>query len=167
MLCLVSISVPLWLKDNCSAKPITISINEFVALIPNWEVGHCRSNNIVGDGGRAYGCYQIHNIMVEDYNRIKGTNAKHEDTFDNEFSKKIAYEVLLHYSKHIESLGIQVTSDHLLFIWNGGGGAWRRVHLPIDDQKQKNLIRYRNRATPIILDYINEQKKRREPSQRA
>jgi hypothetical protein len=79
----------------------------------------------VGDGGLAYGLYQIHQVMVDDYNRITGQNVAHEVAFDPNFSNHIAYTVLAHYKAHIERLGKQVTVDHLLFIWNGGGGAWK------------------------------------------
>lgn len=167
MLCLVFISVPLWSSVRCEPKTPTITLNDFVALIPHWEVNNIHNSSIVGDNGRAFGLYQIHDIMVQDYNRITGSQAVHEDAFNTEFSRELAYKVLFHYKTHIESLGVEVTIDHLLFIWNGGGGAWKRVQTPIDDQKQRNLIRYKNRATPIIVDYINEQKKRRKPSQRA
>jgi hypothetical protein len=121
----------------------------------------------MGDGGLAYGLFQIHQVMVDDYNRITGQNMAHEAAFDPKFSHHLAYTVLSHYKTHIERLGKQVTTDHLLFIWNGGGGAWIRVHHPKNDQKQKNLIRYKNRATPIIIKYINEQAKRRKPKEGA
>jgi hypothetical protein len=115
----------------------------------------------------AYGLFQIHQIMVDDYNRITGDTKTHQDAFDPEISRHIAYTVLSHYKAHIERLNKPVTTDHLLFIWNGGGGAWIRVHHPKNDQKQKNLIRYKNRATPIIIKYINEQAKRRKPKEGA
>jgi hypothetical protein len=54
----------------------------------------------------------------------------------------------------------------MLFIWNGGGGAWKRVENPQADQKQINLNTYRSRATPIINNYINGKEKRRKPTER-
>jgi hypothetical protein len=42
----------------------------------------------------------------------------------------------------------------MLFIWNGGGGAWKRVENPIDDQKQINLDKYRKKALPIIKSFL-------------
>ena len=101
--------------------------------------------------------------MVEDYNRITGQNVPHEAAFDVEFSHHLAYTVLSHYKAHIERLGKTVTVSHLLFIWNGGGEAWICVHHPKDDRKQKNLIRYRNRALPFIHKYLKEQNKGRKP----
>ena len=104
--------------------------------------------------------------MVRDYNRITGSSVSHSVAFDPNFSFVIAFKVLEHYSAHIKKQGEKVTISHLLYIWNGGGGAWTRVHNPIDDQKQRNLIRYRNRAIPIIINYINGKEKRRKPSER-
>ena len=94
--------------------------------------------------------------MVDDYNRITGEKLSHEDVFDSRVGWTVAYRVLEHYSKHIHSLGHEVKVDHWLFIWNGGGGAWKRVDNPIDDQKQKNLQRYRNRARIIIYEYLEK-----------
>lgn len=111
----------------------------------------------------AYGLFQIHQIMVEDYNRITGDTKTHQDAFDPEISRHIAYTVLSHYKAHIERLNKQVTTDHLLFIWNGGGGAWIRVHHPVNDNKQRNLERYKRRADKIIHQYLNEKKRRKSP----
>ena len=160
MLCLASTLVPAWSNAN------ELKLHEFVSLIPYWEVPRGSPPTVVGDAGLAYGYFQIHEIMVEDYNRISGSKLKHEAAFDPRLSWQIAYTVLLHYSRHIQSLGHEVTLDHWLFIWNGGGGAWRRVDNPINDRKQFNLNRYRKRAYPIIINYLNEQEKRRKPTKR-
>tara|TARA_X000000950_G_scaffold249008_1_gene308532 strand:+ start:432 stop:824 length:393 start_codon:yes stop_codon:yes gene_type:complete len=124
-------------------------------------------NNIVGDDGLAFGWYQITDVMVQDYNRIADKSLTHEDAFDPKTSWLIAFTVLAHYSKYIYSLGYEVKIDHWLYIWNGGGSAWWRVDTPIDDPKQKNLERYRERARPFIQQYLNEKAKRRKPSERA
>lgn len=160
MLSLAFILVVPWSNANISKQ---ISLHEFVSLIPLWEVPHDSPPTIVGDEGRAYGLYQIHKIMVEDYNRITGGKASHSVAFDPYFSYVIAYKVLEHYSNHIRERGERVTITHLLFIWNGGGGAWKRVHNPKDDKKQNNLIKYTKRALPIINNYINGKEKRRQP----
>ena len=96
--------------------------------------------------------------MVDDYNRITGQDLLHEDVFDTRVGWAVAHTVLAHYSKHIHSLGKEIKVDYWLFIWNGGGSAWKRVDNPIDDQKQKNLERYRDRARVIINEYIREKK---------
>lgn len=139
----------LFLCGCCEGQ--SISLKDFVSLIPQWEVPPNSSPYIVGDNGKAYGHYQIHEVMVKDYNRITGSKASHLDAFDPEASERIAYAVLNHYAKYIRSNGITPNVDHMLFIWNGGGGAWRRVERPIADQKQVNLNRYRAKALPVIF----------------
>ena len=98
--------------------------------------------------------------MVDDYNRITGKDVAHEVAFDPAFSHHIAVTVLAHYAKHITSQGITLKIDHLLFIWNGGGNAWRRVENPINDEKQRNLERYKSRATPILKQYEKTSRRR-------
>ena len=136
----------------------SLYFQEFVHLIPLWEVLPNSPQDVVGDNGRAYGYYQITPIMVADFNRISGKNYTHEDCFDYKKSKEIAEVVLTHYAKHIQSKGITLKVDHLLFIWNGGGGAWRRVEYPIKDMKQLRLERYRDRAMVFITLFLNEKK---------
>jgi hypothetical protein len=152
----------LFVTGCCPTAP-SITLKDFVKLIPKWEVYPDSPHTVVGDNGAAYGIYQIHKVMVEDYNRITGSKASHVDAFDPVFSEQLAYAVLRHYAKYIQSTGITPTADHLLYIWNGGGGAWRRVHHPVNDNKQRNLERYKRRADKIINQYINEKKRRKSP----
>lgn len=137
-----------------------ITLDEFVEMVPLWETSESSHHTIVGDGGHAYGLYQITESMVEDFNRITNSKVNHVVAFDPVFSARICKTVLEHYSRAILRAGYKPTLKHWLFIWNGGGGAWRRVHHPIQDQKQVNLERYAHRATTIINQHY-EQKKRR------
>ena len=125
-------------------------LSDFVSKIPLWEVYPNSSSQVTGDNGKAFGYYQITSIMVKDYNRISGESLTHEDCFDPTISKEIAYTVLHHYSKHIQRQGIEVTVKHWLFIWNGGGGAWKRVEKPRKDYKQKHLEAYAKRAMTFL-----------------
>ena len=127
-----------------------LSISQFVSKIPLWEVYPNSKPNVIGDGGKAFGYYQITSIMVKDFNRISGEKLSHEDCFDPTISKEIAYTVLSHYSAYIKKQGIEPTVKHWLFIWNGGGGAWRRVHTPINDRKQLRLEAYAQRAMTFL-----------------
>jgi hypothetical protein len=148
---------------GCCQADTSITLKDFVKLIPQWEVYPDSPHDVVGDNGAAYGHYQIHKVMVDDYNRITGSKATHTDAFDPVVGERIAYAVLSHYAKHIQASGVTPTADHMLFIWNGGGGAWKRVENPQADQKQINLNTYRSRATPIINNYLNEKKRRQSP----
>lgn len=150
MLFLAFTSGLLWSNDNNKI------LNEVINIIPKIEVPYGSSHTIRGDGGRAFGIYQIHQIMVSDYNRISGEDIQHSDVFDPQVAKKVCKRILEHYARHIESQGHLVTHMHLLFIWNGGGGAWSRVHNPINDSKQRNLLRYYERALPHLLSVQDE-----------
>jgi hypothetical protein len=161
----IAVLLLLLITGCCPAAP-SITLKDFVKLIPKWEVYPDSPYDVVGDNGAAYGHYQIHKVMVDDYNRITGSKATHTDAFDPVVGERIAYAVLSHYAKHIQASGITPTADHMLFIWNGGGGAWKRVENPQADQKQINLNTYRSRATPIINNYINGKEKRRKPTER-
>ena len=150
------IAVLLLLVAGCCPATPSITLEDFVKLIPKWEVYPDSPHDVVGDNGAAYGHYQIHKVMVDDYNRITGSKASHTDVFDPAFGQRVAYAVLKHYAKHIQASGVTPTADHMLFIWNGGGGAWKRVENPINDQKQINLNRYRAKALPIINQFRSQ-----------
>lgn len=123
-----------------------ITLNEFVKSIPLWEVPKGADKYITGDGGKSVGYWQISQPMVEDYNRITKSKITLEDCFNKDVATLVATEVFTHYIKHIRKSGYKVQIDHLLFIWNGGGSAWHRVHFPKDDIKQQRLERYKQRA---------------------
>ena len=93
----------------------------------------------IGDNGKAYGCLQIHAVMVTDFNRISGKRYSHGDAFDRSKSIEIAQTTLTHYKKHIErSTGRKACVEDLARIWNGGGSAWK----PQRSEKEKALQRY-------------------------
>jgi len=101
----------------------------------------------VGDRGKAIGILQIHEVMVNDFNRITGKHYRHADMFDTVKAHEVAFGVLGFYSKHIEkTTNRKATEKELAFIWNGGGSSWRRVASPISDIKQKNLETYWNKV---------------------
>lgn len=101
---------------------------------------------------QANGCLQIRPIMLADYVRITGDDSiEHSDLISTgtsdiytarKLSYKVAEAVLEHYMRHIERKGYEVYVKHLVFIWNGGGSAWKRVEYPRADNKQNNLERY-------------------------
>lgn len=117
------------------------NINNLVEALVRMESGG--KADAVGDSGKALGILQIHQIMVNEFNRISGKNYKHLDMFDQIKSREVARTVLGFYSKHIEkTTNRKATEKELAFIWNGGAASWRRVSSPIADNKQKNLEAY-------------------------
>ena len=92
----------------------------------------------IGDNGKAYGILQIHDIMIQDYNRITGASLQHSDAFDAQTSEAVCRTVIGYYLQDID----HPTLKHVAFIWNGGGGARHRVEHPRNDSKQSNLNEY-------------------------
>ena len=105
----------------------------------------------VGDNGKAFGILQIHLSMVQDANRIAGTNYTHHEMFDATKARTVAKIVLDHYSKRIRSVtGRAATLKELAFIWNGGGASWKRADAPMNDSKQRNLAAYWNKVSKAL-----------------
>lgn len=107
--------------------------------------------NAVGDSGKAFGVLQIHEITVREANRIAGTRYTHREMFEPTKARAVAEIVLSHYSKHIsKTTGRDATAKELSFIWNGGGGAWKRASAPLGDTKQRNLEAYWNKVAKAL-----------------
>jgi glutamate synthase domain-containing protein 1 len=126
------------------ALTATVSAQNIDRLVEALVRTESRGNaSAVGDNGKALGILQIHDVMVQDFNRITGSNYKHADMFNETLSREVARGILNFYSKHIEkTMNRKATEKELGFIWNGGGGSWRRVASPMADTKQKNLEAY-------------------------
>lgn len=82
----------------------------------------------IGDGGKAKGCLQIHNVVVEDVNNFFKTNYIHDDAFDMEKAKDICRKYLSHWSKYYKQQeGKEATDEVLARIWNGGPFGYRKM----------------------------------------
>ena len=99
---------------------------------------------------KALGSLQIRPIMVDDYNRIYGTEFKHEQMKSRSTSHLVAIGIFHHYGKYIKRDGEKTTAKHLAFIWNGGGSAWKRVVNTKKDKKQKNLEIYWTKVSEYL-----------------
>jgi hypothetical protein len=71
----------------------------------------------VGDQGRAVGCLQIHARVVEDVNRVYGTQFRLSHRWDREQSLRICELYLAHYAARVPG---PVTWETYARIWNGG-----------------------------------------------
>jgi hypothetical protein len=122
---------------QCSKEAeASVTITDVIYAIE--EVESNRNPHAINKQENALGCLQIRPIMIADYNRITGEDLAHDVAYNRSMAYIIAQEIFFHYMKGIEN----PTAKHLAFIWNGGGGAWRRVDNPQNDQKQKNLDIY-------------------------
>lgn len=113
-----------------------ISLDNVISILEKVESNG--NPQAIGDNGKAYGILQIHSIMVEDANRIAGTNYKHKDCFNPDISREIARIVLTHYGKQVQKHKGNATIKDLARIWNGGANAWK----PCKPSKEKNLENY-------------------------
>lgn len=81
----------------------------------------------VGDHGNAVGRYQLHNIYVDDVNRIAGTTYTYEDRFNPIKSKEMVTIYLNHYGKRYTRLtGLPVTDEVKARIHNGGPDGFKK-----------------------------------------
>ena len=62
------------------------------------EVSHCNPN-VVGDGGRALGAYQIHRVYWEDGTKLLGVDWPHRDATDLKKARRVVKTYLLHYGE--------------------------------------------------------------------
>ena len=114
----------------------SVTITDVIYAIE--EVESNRNPHAINTQENALGCLQIRPIMMADYNRITGEDLAHDVAYNRAMAYIIASTIFNHYM-----IGIDMPkAKHLAFIWNGGGGAWRRVDNPISDSKQFNLEVY-------------------------
>jgi hypothetical protein len=73
----------------------------------------------IGDNGRAIGPLQIHRGVVQDVNRITGSNYRHQDMTNRVAARAVCEAYLKHYGKGC-------TTEQLARKWNGGGPAGDR-----------------------------------------
>lgn len=129
----------LWLVVVCvtaDAETVRFSLDDLIDSIALVESEN--NPNAINKSENAIGILQIRPIMVEDFNRIYGTNYPHSIAWNARWSKAIAKGIFKHYTKNLET----ISAKHCTFIWNGGGSAYKRVDAPRNDLKQSNLERY-------------------------
>jgi len=80
--------------------------------------------NVVGDGGRALGAYQIHRVYWEDGTKLLGVDWPHRDAIDPKKARRVVKAYLLHYGKGKSLL-------EMARIHNGGPhGCRKKATLP-------------------------------------
>lgn len=86
-------------------------------------------DHVVGDrhlNDMAYGCLQIRQPCVDDYNRWHNTNFKAKDCLgDRALSIKICKSYIDHYAKS-SRIGRTPTDEDKARIWNGGPNGYRK-----------------------------------------
>lgn len=87
---------------------------------------------VVGDNGRAIGPLQIHIGVVQDVNRISGSDYTGQDRWSKISSITIASAYLRYWGQHYRQItGKRPTWEIYARIWNGGPNGWRK---PLTDK---------------------------------
>jgi hypothetical protein len=75
----------------------------------------------IGDKGKALGLLQIHNVMVQEVNRIGKTKFTHKDALKPDIATKMYDIYMAHYvPKAEQKLGRPLTPGEIGKLWNGG-----------------------------------------------
>jgi hypothetical protein len=78
--------------------------------------------------GNAVGCLQITPVVVEDVNRIAGTNFTLQDRYDRQKSIQMAEIYLKYYGQvYTKKTGKQPDNEIYARIWNGGPNGWKKT----------------------------------------
>lgn len=75
----------------------------------------------IGDNGTSYGILQIQRSVLNDVNRIYGTDYQHKDMFDEEASEEV-FMLYLCYGKEVflKKHCRFPTEEEMVRMWNGG-----------------------------------------------
>jgi hypothetical protein len=101
------------------------------------------NSKAVGDNGRAFGCLQIRQCVVDDCNRVQGVfRFEHSDAFDAHKSQCMFLIYIGHYATG-ERLGHQPTLEDAALIWHAGPDGWRNPSPEACDywQRAERLMR--------------------------
>jgi len=81
----------------------------------------------VGDSGKALGCLQIHEAVVQDVNRFYKKAFTHRDALDPAKAREICRLYLTHWQQYyLATQGKTLTDQDLARIWNGGPTGWTK-----------------------------------------
>jgi len=98
----------------------------------------------IGDGGKAYGCLQMHAAYVQDAAEFAGEDWVHEDAFDRETSIEIFLAYMGRYATE-ERLGRTVSAEDIARIHNGG----------LYGHNRKATLKYWNKVRAKLVDTLN------------
>lgn len=93
----------------------------------------------IGDNGKAYGCMQIHQCVVDDVNEYADLHFKHKDAFDILKARKMFQIYMMRYANP-ERLGRVPTMEDMARIWNGGPNGYKKPSTEAYWQKVKKVM---------------------------
>ncbi len=82
-----------------------------------------------GDGGLAFGMYQIHSGYVEDVNRVYGTTYTHNDMRQRKKAEDVVLKYLSYWGNRYQiNTGNAPTVEDYFRLHNGGCHFWKKKH---------------------------------------
>jgi hypothetical protein len=102
----------------CDNKSSEVSINK---LIDALTIVESNDRDIIGDNGRAHGILQIHQIYIDDVNRVYNTSYTIKHARDRKLARVIVAKYLRYWGKRYCTLtGNKISYEVLARIHNGG-----------------------------------------------
>lgn len=98
-----------------------------------------------GDGGRAVGLYQIHDIYRREANRILGRRKySSKDRRDPEKAEQMVKIVLTHWAKYHTRRGRKIGPAELCSLHRQPNGLWRpkRMQTRLERGRTQKLLKY-------------------------
>jgi hypothetical protein len=94
------------------------------------KIGQIESNNkdfTIGDGGRAYGRYQIHQICLKGSGLMDLLRYTHHDMFDSTKAEQVFWATMgIHSHTFAQRHGRYPTYEELARMWNGGPNGYKK-----------------------------------------
>ena len=129
-----------------SPKPIMVT-DQFLAALAMVEYGG-KGQAPAGDGGRAVGPYQIHEIYRMEANRIlRGPVFGSDDRKGYRPSREMSRVVLSFWAKYHRDRGVRITPAVLCSLHRHPGEAWstRWLKTPLERGRTKRLKVFMNK----------------------
>ena len=124
-----------------------MGINMMTLIMVLIQVESSGNDLAIGDGGKAYGCLQMHAAYVQDAAEFAGEDWVHEDAFDRETSIEIFLAYMSRYATE-KRLGRTVSAEDIARIHNGGLYGYNR----------KSTLKYWNKVRAKLVDTLNNNK---------
>jgi hypothetical protein len=93
------------------------------------KIGQIESNNtdsVIGDGGRAYGRYQMHSVCVKGSGLEDLLGYTHKDMFDSSKAEHVFWAAMgVHSHTFAQRNGRYPSYEELARMWNGGPNGYQ------------------------------------------
>ena len=106
-------------KDTCDTD------SDFINAIGHIET--LNTDSLIGDSGRAYGRYQIHDICVTASGLKNLLNYQHKDMFDSIKAERVFWAVMgINCHTYAQKYGKYPNLGELARMWNGGPNGHKK-----------------------------------------